>query len=549
MSGTPDNATRTHGEAITGRNAVMGWHAFVSWMTLLIAWVNVSASVAQTVRNCEIGQAEADLDINNVRARVYNTGGLFWRGFGNYYTVPKRGQANAVFTTNIWIGGMADGELRFAGTTFSPWEFWPGPLDALGHPPDDCSEYDRIYEIRRDSLRHYEQTGKASRDLIEWPVALGAPVIDGDGIEGNYNLGGGDRPALVGDQMLWWVMNDAGNIKEWSKRAPFPLEVQVTAFAFSDLDDYPGLKNIGSSRYLEDVLWHTTFYRFRLVYKGRSPLEEAWFGLHADTDLGDFSDDFVGSDSTLGLGFTYNGDEVDGRRNPDYEHVYDGPPPALGYDFFKGPIINPDGLDNDDDGEIDEEGERAGMTRFLFYSGDSSVYGSPHGDTSDPYNYLRGMWRDGTTLTYGTWLGYGGTTPTHFVWTGNPPNYWSEENTDGQGARNIPSDRRFVMSTGPFRMEPGDEQEIIVGIVWARGEDRLKSVYKLKWDDALIQSVFDELIQPHLPDTQLDIPYNYALFHNYPNPFSSRTTITYHLPVDDTVILRVFDVLAGRSPR
>ena len=31
MSGTPDNTTRTYGEAITGHNAVMGWYAFLSW--------------------------------------------------------------------------------------------------------------------------------------------------------------------------------------------------------------------------------------------------------------------------------------------------------------------------------------------------------------------------------------------------------------------------------------------------------------------------------------------------------------------------------------
>ncbi len=166
---------------------------------------------AQTTGTCAPAEAEAYLDVNNVRARILNNGALFWRGDPFVYEVPKGGGANALFTSSIWIGGRSSGELRVAAARYGNWQFWPGPLDDQGRPPTDCAPYDRIYEITRNDLITYAETGIATDNLRHWPWSLGAPVVDGDGIEHNYNLDDGDRPALMGDQMLWWVMNDAGN--------------------------------------------------------------------------------------------------------------------------------------------------------------------------------------------------------------------------------------------------------------------------------------------------------------------------------------------------
>ncbi|MEL7362720.1 MAG: hypothetical protein AAFN13_11665, partial [Bacteroidota bacterium] len=79
------------------------------------------------VATCELGTATADLDINNVRARLYNTGGLFWRGGDPVYEVPKGSGVQAIFASGIWIGGQVDEVLRFAGADYGNWEFWPGP--------------------------------------------------------------------------------------------------------------------------------------------------------------------------------------------------------------------------------------------------------------------------------------------------------------------------------------------------------------------------------------------------------------------------------------
>src|SRR5690606_11626191 len=296
----------------------------------------------------------------------------------------------------------------------------PGPLAPDGDLPNasDCSEFDRIYAVTRLDLERLDDTGEATADIQDWPWQHGAPVKDGDGIPNNYDIEAGDRPDITGHQMLWWVMNDLGGPHGWGQTEPLGVEVQASAFSFAA--DEPALH-------------HATFFRYRIINRQSYTIDSVYVGLWRDVDLGDGTDDFVGSDTTLGMGFVYNGDDFD-----DSIDGYGAHPPALGLDFLQGPVAENDGLDNDGDGSMDEPGERLRMSTFMIYHGDSGVRGNPY-DAVDAYNYMRAIWRDGTPLTYGG-TGYGGTTPTHFMWPGDPVSqaYWSEENTDGLGSRNTP---------------------------------------------------------------------------------------------------------------
>lgn len=427
------------------------------------------AAAGKTYGACQAGVAFADLDINAVRARLYNNGGLFWKGAGPLYNVPQSGSGNAIFASGIWLGGLANGELRMIASDYGPWEMWPGPLDDNGNAPADCGIYDRMFKVDRQDVLDYEDTGVATPDLADWPFELGAPVVDGDGNPNNYNLAGGDRPQVIGDQTIWWIMNDKGNEHAWSLTQPIGLEVQVTAFAFKTAD----------------AINNTTFYRYVLINKGGTQLTETYFGLWSDPDLGDAGDDFVGSDTLRGLGFVWNGDDFDGGSDG-----YADRPPAVAYDFFQGPLVNNDGVDNDNDGEVDEDDERIGGTKFVYYNNDQTVQGNPSaGD--DAYRYLRGLWRDDVPITLGgSGRGFSNT-PVDFMFPGDPPAFWSEENIDNAGSRNTPADRRFLISSGPFTLDPGSVQELVFGIVWAQAGDRFASVQKMKSDDALAQAAFN----------------------------------------------------------
>ena len=449
---------------------------------LAVGLMSAPAAQAQSVGSCEQAIGEAYLDINNVRARILNNGNLFWRGSPHVYNIPKGGPSNAIFASGIWMGGQVNGQLRLAGSTYGPFEFWAGPLNDDGTAPADCSVYDRVWKVSKEDVIGYEGSGIATPDLADWPTGLGAPTLDANGdmidltdqplasrVDRKVNLGAGERPAILGDQMLWWIMNDRGNQHTRTDTPPMGVEVHGSAFAFNTAG----------------AIGNTTFYKYRIMYKGSVPLENTYMGLFSDPDLGNYQDDYVGSDTTLGLGFVYNSDNDD-----EGGEGYGDAPPAAGYDFFQGPLVDSNGIDDDKDGEIDEENERLKMTAFAFYNNGGGVQGDP-GNGADMYNYMKGRWKDGQSFTLGgNGLGFSNI-PTSFMFPGNPPEFWSEFDSDGQGSAIAPADRRFVMATGPFTINPADEQTLVFGIVTSFGEDNLDSVQQMKSDDALAQAVFD----------------------------------------------------------
>ena len=360
---------------------------------------------------------------------------------------------------------------------------WPGPLDENGNPPQDCAVYDQIYEIYLRDIVQYEETGFINENLENWPWQLGAPVVDGDGIPDNYDLAAGDRPQILGHQTAWWVMNDRGNTHETTKTEPLGIEIQVSAFSASSSNEH---------------INNATLYQYKIIYKGNAPLEDAYFGIFQDVDLGNFSDDYVGSDSTLGMGYAYNGDNLDEGTTG-----YGDAPPAVGFDILQGPLVDSDGLDNNQNGQIDEPGERLSMTSFGFF--DSGLRGDPESGP-DYYNLMQGKWTDGQPFTVGGDGRNFSNIPTTFFFSGDPVTRqgWTENNPDPIGSLAPPlppADRRSAVSSGPFEMQPGDVQEITFAVVWARGADNLDSVSKLRDASIEVQAAFDAGFEIELPDS------------------------------------------------
>ena len=429
-------------------------------LLLLIAGLAPQA-FAQAPGSCRTGTAISFLSVNDVSASLFNTGGLFYGGSttsGDGYLVPKAARTQSpIFASGIWVGGIVNEERRVAAARYGSYNFWPGPLDEnTGRPvnPNDCSQYDRLYNVTRQDIANYEAGLAPARDLADWPVDLGAPVIDGDGDPTNYNLGGGDRPDIIGDQGIWWVMNDVGNEHPaGGSTAPIGIEIQALAWAFSRAD----------------ALGQTTFYRYRIINKGPAPVENTYISIFSDPDLGGAGDDYVGIDTTLSLGYVYNSDDEDSAY---------GVPPAAGYDFFQGPIV---------------DGDTLGTTTFTTF-----INGGPAG-TLDPqtaeqyYNYMQGLWGDGTPITAFE-QGYQTNGPvTKFVYPGDPVTgqFWSEVNNDNEGGASTFGDRRLVVSTGPFTLERNDPQDIVFGVVFAQGSDWLNSISALRAADVLAQTAYD----------------------------------------------------------
>lgn len=300
-----------------------------SSLILLLLIAGLSSSAYSQTGTCEPAAAEAFLDVNNVNARVFNNGMLFWHGSPAVYEVPKGGGAQAIFVAALVVGGLVDSELRIAGNRYGRAEYWPGPLDENGGPPTDCSLFDRIWKVDKRDVRAYDRGETASPDLLSWPTGLGAPTLNADGdaidvmndplsqrVARVIDLESGERPQFTGDQMLWWIMNDRGDEHLSTDSQPVGVEIHGTAFAFAT--DAPAGND-------------ATFYRYRLYSRNDSAIDSMYVGLYVDHDLGNFSDDYVGSDSALGLAYAYNADNDDEGGGG-----YGAAPPASGFSFVRG---------------------------------------------------------------------------------------------------------------------------------------------------------------------------------------------------------------------
>lgn len=470
---------------------------------------------------CAPGRAVRYLDVNGVRAQLGVNGDLFYPQYDEMkdgYEVPRGRGVPAVYSKSLWVSGVVEGEPRAAGAYFDPPAFRPGPLNASGDTPADCRAHDRIWVVSAADIAAYERTGIPTADLAEWPHELGAPVLDGDGGPANYDLAGGDRPAISGDQTAFWVMNDAAVPYSQSNSPPFPLEVRVEAFA---------------KVWPEPAIHYATFYRYRLTYRGDASLDSAYVGFFIEADIGGGYDDFIGSDSTLGLAFAYNADndDEDGGAGG-----YGLSPPAQGFMFVQGPST------------LALEERRHGLAHAITYFIDGPfTYDEPR-TPREFQRVLSGLWSNGEPVTVGGY-GWGGDMPTRFVYSGQPGSFWSEgcpePSCTSSGYGGV---AWLVLSTGPFRMEPGQEETVTLALVWARGTDHLDSVDELKQSARYVRTAYDLGVFDPVPLAPVPpaLPGGLEVERPAPNPFTDRAVVRYALPGEARVRLAVYDAL-GRE--
>ncbi len=389
--------------------------------------------------------------------------GFYWPGGIN-------ATKGAIFEDGLVWGGKIGREVRVGGSTYRH-SLEAGPIldDGTAADPGD-SKY-RIYKIRKDweSLPPGPEKDQYQKDYNEWPGDEGAPYIDVDG-DGIYTAGV-DQPQFIGDEVLWCVSNDLDASKTTNLYGTLPLglEQQMTVFGFN---------RTGS---LGDMV----FKKYTLINKGSNTIKDMTVGYWSDTDLGDAADDFTGCDTSLSLGYTYNGSATDDIYN-------DGAPPAIGYDFFQGPIVEGTAADSAKFLGTWKHGyKNLPMTAFTFYINEAgTIYqdpelGTPQG-AIQMYNYLTGYLWNGTPF-----VDPNTGEEVKIILAGDPVEGTGWYEGDGWPGGPKPNDRRHLMGSGPFTMAPGDTQEVVVGIVIARGADNINSITALKQKDGAAQIAYN----------------------------------------------------------
>ena len=508
------------------------------------------------------------------------------------YEVPKGGGISSLYAGALWMGGISpDQQLKLAALTFRGRgnDYWTGPLTNDGSAEIDaevCNQYDEFFvSTRSDAQRHRQYFDAVAGGTVdeEFPDGYAmpsyfrdypahgnteanqdyylAPFKDYDG-DGFYSPDNGDYPwydflqeidcknrkredivPLYGDRNFYWIFNDKGNVHSESQGEPIGMEIRAQAFAFSTNDEVNNM----------------TFHNYVLINQGTQTLANTYFGVWVDADVGTATDDYVGCDVQRGLGYSYNGDAVDEPSSS--SQGYGENPPAVGIDFFEGPYQDTDSIDNPltsnfsnaidslgipyegigigyGDGIVDNE--RFGMRRFVYYNNSGNQI---NGEPSTPlhfYNYMNGIWKNGQKMAYGgdgvsaatganldieaDYMFPGDTDPFNWGTGGTTVEPWTEV-TSG----NPPADRRFIQAAGPFTLEPGDYNNITMGVVWARATagDPEESVKLMRIADDKAQALFDNCFEivsgPDAPDvTVQELENELILYLTNDNPLSNN---------------------------
>ena len=479
--------------------------------------------------DCDNAINQVDMAINNVRARLTTGGDVWWDGNDGRYVVPKvppgQPEVSSIFAGAVWLGGVDPaGNLKLAAQTYGrnggDFDYWPGPLDPNTGTVNQevCARWDRFFSVTgeniQEHIRNWEQANLEGRaydpddipvDVRGWPAKGNQFFADVHGFDlpnttqglagfwdqdgdGEYNPDLGDFPVIeirgcldkpqFPDEMTFWIYNDAGNIHAQSMGDPIQMEVQVQAFAYATNDE------------INDM----TFQRYKLINRAVESIDSMFFAMWVDPDLGCFTDDYVGCDTTRSLAYVYNEDALDGQTGcacPQGVNTYCEEIPILGVDYFRGPL--------------NEVGDELGMSSFTYYN-NAGVGGPPPG-TTDPttaqeyYNYISGSWRDGSPFTFGDDAYQDGEAVKYaFVDAPNVTDGWS------MCTSGLPfGDRRTLQASGPFRLDPGAINELIIGAVWVADQTYpCPDISKLQEADDIAQALFDNCFEitdgPDAPD-------------------------------------------------
>jgi hypothetical protein len=498
---------------------------------------------------------------NNINA-VFRTDGYFnydkvtfANGVAGFvWPVTSSQRLTAVFTSGIYIGAKVgtQRELRLAASLYNS-HYSPGNIPVIGQVPpasvcsdpswrgyyvqlNDPSLFNGGSRVKTAGGRPYTFNYDA---WANWPVDKGAPYVEVNGIPGYQPSWDGDRPGIGNgmtarpEEILFMVYMDYTNCTNnihfseiFLPGGTLPLGAEIHQLVF----------NFNCSP-LRDMY----FVKYKIINKSSQIWDSVYVSNINDHDIGDAFDDAVGCDSLKNLGYAYNYD------NNDFDYGIN--PPAIGVRFLQSPVIQT-GLDADSvflPYDTLFGAKMSGMSGFFRFRSGANWCEGPPDMAIEAYNFMRG--KDGCGNTIINWI------------TGNPTTY----QFPGDACNRIgwydstQSDKYTIANTGPFTMNSGDTQIVVLSYMITRdGGNNFQNVCAL-------QSISDSAQYHYYNDFKLcipigiqpistEIPQTFELFQNYPNPFNPATKIRFNIPllrgVDAEsrrgVLLKIYDAL-GRE--
>ncbi|HMS65198.1 MAG TPA: hypothetical protein PKD83_08090, partial [Ignavibacteria bacterium] len=202
---------------------------------------------------------------------------------------PKGSAKFARYASGLWIGAQVGNDTLVCIAEFS-YEYVGGNIPVLGGPPQGQGDPNfKIYNI-------------SPTDTSEYQAWRTFAASQGAYLDSNGN------PYLLGDQTQFYSYTD-GYASAHGNRAgsTLPLGAVILQTNWSYAANGP--------------LSSMAFSEFRVINRSNSTWNNTYIAVWTDDDVGDGTNDAIGCDTALGLGFTYNASNSDNQ--------YGAAPPAV----------------------------------------------------------------------------------------------------------------------------------------------------------------------------------------------------------------------------
>lgn len=441
------------------------------------------------------------VNINNITSWIRGDGQMpaivqgSWNG-----SFPKGQAAGFIYQEGIVWGGLVNdggstlcrvgGNTYYPGATALTRPFRVRPDWATADLTDDAANFFLVSSSDVTAGQIDQIKAQYQKDWNEWPANLGAPYEDVNH-NGVYDPTV-DIPGIPGASQTVWVSYDDRTAVSAYGSPPIGIKVNETMWAYS----------------IANPLGNCIFKKVDMIYQGTpsasagATIDSMYIVQWADPDVGQYTDDYAGCDTTLGLGYCYNSTYNDA--------IYKGigfPPPAGGYDFLQG-VSQASG--NPADSAIRnlqwthgyKSVNRTPLSTFVYFAAGGAwtdPQGQNYNGTLQWYSLMRGYQPQNypistpfPTNVSGVTVGGNGT----YLLPGDPVSHsgWVDGEVEGAG------DRRICLVTGPFTMSLGDTAEIVSALIGGIGADNLSSITVLKFYDNFAQYAYDQLFNlPNIP--------------------------------------------------
>nr|WP_294861265.1 T9SS type A sorting domain-containing protein [uncultured Fluviicola sp.] len=430
------------------------------------------------------GTYRLTFQFNNTSCLI-SSDGIFFKDQANglaTYRVPKNGQVTSIYQMSFSASAKdQNNQDHFSVTTYDSSDFRCGPLAADYSDSNYINKFGNImWTMTQSQIDLHIQNWNTGSYVVpptiaQWPgngiVSNGmatqlAPYTDVNG-NGTYDPVNGDYPNILGDIAVFMMMNDQNNSK-FPATSPLNMELHFMFYQYAT----------------NNALNNTTFVNVKAYNRSNQTFTDLKFNVFTDFDLGNYTDDFGGTDLARNLAYVYNGDNTD--ENINGFTGFGANPPAIGLLSLNHPLITsvfPDSI--------------------------------PH-PNNEFLNVINGKQADGSVF-----MNTG--TPTVLQYTDTLSTGYNE-----LALNHAPSDRRNFSTISLGTFAPNSLKCMDFAWVYARkmtGTSLLKSVDSLMKVADFIQDFYDNTnycTDGMLQTTQLEL----TQFNLYPNPSNGMVTCT-----------------------